>query len=134
MFRFINMAKAHTPKVTLYTSRAKCILMERVEPQADFELELLADGSRVILLGGESAGTVQVITQTNGTLTYNLKQPLNNPTPPPNVQDLITYAESVSYTHATWWCWSYYIAAIILRLSKGRVRGVSWKNIAPKCV
>ncbi|VUZ50068.1 unnamed protein product [Hymenolepis diminuta] len=90
--KFINMAKAHTPKVTLYTRLSKCILMERVEPQADFELELLADGSRVICLGGESAGTVQVITQANGTLTVNLKQPMDNL--PSNVKDLITYAES----------------------------------------
>ncbi|KAM3182874.1 hypothetical protein ACTXT7_011477 [Hymenolepis weldensis] len=92
VFRFINMARAHTPKVTLYTRLSKCILMERVEPQADFELELLADGSRVICLGGESAGTVQVITQANGTLTVNQKQPMDNL--PSNVKDLITYAES----------------------------------------
>ncbi|KAM7535971.1 hypothetical protein Aperf_G00000104475 [Anoplocephala perfoliata] len=89
--KFINMAKAHTPKVTLYTPRAKCTLMERVEPQADFELELLADGSRVICLGGDLAGTVQVITQANGTLTVDRKQPLDNL--PSSTRELIAYAE-----------------------------------------
>ncbi|VDN97225.1 unnamed protein product [Rodentolepis nana] len=89
--RFISMAKMHTPKVTLYTSRAKCILMERVEPQAEFELELLADGSRVTCLGGEHAGNVQVISPVNGTFTVNQKQPTDNL--PSCIRDLITYAE-----------------------------------------
>ncbi|KAH9284931.1 Serine/threonine-protein kinase PLK4 [Echinococcus granulosus] len=89
--KFINMAKAHTPKVTLYTSRAKCILMEKVEPQADFEMEVLTDGSRVICLGGEATGTVQVITQTNGTVTVDRKQPLDNL--PTTTRELISYAE-----------------------------------------
>lgn len=88
------MAKAHTPKVTLYTPRAKCILMEKVEPQADFEMEMLSDGSRVICLGGEAAGTVQVITQANGTVTVDRKQPLDNL--PPATRELISYAERVS--------------------------------------
>ena len=88
------MAKAHTPKVTLYTSRAKCILMEKVEPQADFELEMLSDGSRVICLGGEAAGTVQVITQANGTISVDRKQPLDKL--PPAIRELISYAERVS--------------------------------------
>lgn len=88
------MAKAHTPKVTLYTPRAKCILMERVEPQADFEMELLADGSRVICLGGESASIVHVITQANGTLTVDRKQPPDNL--PSSTRELIAYAERVN--------------------------------------
>lgn len=88
------MAKAHTPKVTLYTSRAKCILMEKVEPQADFEMEMLADGSRVVCLGGEAAGTVQIITQANGTVTVDRKQPLDNL--PTATRELISYAERVS--------------------------------------
>nr|VZH92790.1 unnamed protein product [Spirometra erinaceieuropaei] len=58
--KFVNMARAHTPKVTLYTSTAKCILMEKVEPQADFEVEFFADGSRVHILGGESSGKLQL--------------------------------------------------------------------------
>ncbi|VDD82212.1 unnamed protein product [Mesocestoides corti] len=89
--KFINMAKAHTPKVTLYTPRAKCILMEKVEPQADFELELLSDGSRVNCLGGDAAGKVQVVTQANGTITVDRRQSLDNL--PAAIRELISYAE-----------------------------------------
>lgn len=34
--RFVNLSKAKTPKVTIFTARAKCILMEN-GPSADFE-------------------------------------------------------------------------------------------------
>nr|SVE85404.1 EOG090X03P9 [Daphnia pulicaria] len=34
--RFVNLSKAKTPKVTIFTARAKCILMEN-GPNADFE-------------------------------------------------------------------------------------------------
>ncbi|TGZ70603.1 hypothetical protein CRM22_003112 [Opisthorchis felineus] len=44
--RFIQMVRAHTPKVTLYTDRAKCMLMES-GPPADFVAEFYDSGTRV---------------------------------------------------------------------------------------
>ena len=35
-FRFVKLVRSKTPKVTLYTQRAKCMLMEN-GPNADFE-------------------------------------------------------------------------------------------------
>ena len=37
IFRFVSLVKAKTPKVILYSSRAKCLLMEN-GPDADFEV------------------------------------------------------------------------------------------------
>ena len=44
-FRFVNLVRSKTPKVTMYTKRAKCMLMEN-SPTADFE---------VIFYDGESS-------------------------------------------------------------------------------
>ena len=35
-YRFVKLVRSKTPKVTLYTQRAKCMLMEN-GPNADFE-------------------------------------------------------------------------------------------------
>lgn len=35
--RFVDLVKAKTPKITLYTPQAKCLLMEN-GPDADFEV------------------------------------------------------------------------------------------------
>lgn len=35
-FRFIDLVRSKTPKVTMYTEKAKCMLMENSQP-ADFE-------------------------------------------------------------------------------------------------
>lgn len=36
LFRFVNLVKAKTPKVTFYSDKAKCLLMEN-DPDPDFE-------------------------------------------------------------------------------------------------
>jgi polo-like kinase 4 len=36
-FRFVNLVKAKTPKVTFYSDKAKCLLMEN-DPDPDFEV------------------------------------------------------------------------------------------------
>ena len=35
--RFVNLVRSKTPKITLYTTKAKCMLMEN-SPNADFEV------------------------------------------------------------------------------------------------
>ena len=45
-FRFVKLVRSKTPKVTLYTQRAKCMLMEN-GPNADFEA-VFYDGKCVI--------------------------------------------------------------------------------------
>jgi len=35
--RFVNLVRSKTPKITLYSNRAKCMLMEN-EPNPDFEV------------------------------------------------------------------------------------------------
>lgn len=36
-FRFVNLLRAKTPKVTFYSEKAKCLLMEN-DPDPDFEV------------------------------------------------------------------------------------------------
>lgn len=45
--QFIQMVKAKTPKLTLYTNKAKCLLMEN-EPEPDFQI-IYYEGTRLIL-------------------------------------------------------------------------------------
>ncbi len=45
-FRFIELIKSKTPKVTLYTKQSKCMLMEN-KPNADFEV-LFYDGQSTL--------------------------------------------------------------------------------------
>ncbi|XP_069130395.1 serine/threonine-protein kinase PLK4-like isoform X3 [Argopecten irradians] len=45
-FRFVKLVRSKTPKVTLFTSRAKCMLMEN-SPDADFEA-IFYDGTYVV--------------------------------------------------------------------------------------
>lgn len=47
----MKLVKAKTAKLTLYTERAKCVLMEN-GPGADFEV-CFYDGSRVVSAGAE---------------------------------------------------------------------------------
>ena len=42
VFRFVGLVRSKTPKVTMYTERAKCMLMEN-SPTPDFEA-LFYDG------------------------------------------------------------------------------------------
>ena len=37
LFRFVNLLRAKTPKVTFYSEKAKCLLMEN-DPDPDFEV------------------------------------------------------------------------------------------------
>jgi len=37
LLRFVNLLRAKTPKVTLYSDKAKCLLMEN-DPDPDFEV------------------------------------------------------------------------------------------------
>ena len=60
--RFVNLVKASTPKITLYTSQAKCYLMEN--DAADFEAYFYS-GTKVTVVNqvikiSESSGLVQV--------------------------------------------------------------------------
>jgi len=36
-YRFVKLVRSKTPKVTLYTQRCKCMLMENGPDNADFE-------------------------------------------------------------------------------------------------
>lgn len=56
--KFIHMVRAHTPKITLYAQRAKCILMEN-GPPADFIAEFYADGTRIACAGDGSIRITQ---------------------------------------------------------------------------
>ena len=49
--RFVNLVKASTPKITLYTSQAKCYLMEN--DAADFEAYFYS-GTKVTVADGKS--------------------------------------------------------------------------------
>ncbi|KAK4472859.1 hypothetical protein MN116_004071 [Schistosoma mekongi] len=65
--KFIQMVRAHTPKVTLYTDKAKCMLMEN-GPPGDFVTEFYNSGTRVLCT---SDGSLR-ITQT--TVHYDSSQ------------------------------------------------------------
>ncbi|TNN10797.1 Serine/threonine-protein kinase PLK4 [Schistosoma japonicum] len=71
--KFIQMVRAHTPKVTLYTDKAKCMLMEN-GPPGDFVAEFHNSGIRVLCT---SDGSLR-ITQT--TDNYHSSQ-VNNDNP-----------------------------------------------------
>ena len=52
VFRFVNLVRSKTPKVTMYTKRAKCMLMEN-SPTADFEV-IFYDGESYVKSDFES--------------------------------------------------------------------------------
>lgn len=56
--KFIQMVRAHTPKITLFAQRAKCMLMEN-GPPADFIAEFYADGTRIACAGDGSIRITQ---------------------------------------------------------------------------
>lgn len=66
--RFVSLVKAKTPKVILYSSRAKCLLMEN-EPNGDFEV-IFYSGSKMVrtlnsLVLNEPNGRITTIALTN---------------------------------------------------------------------
>ncbi|VDP77529.1 unnamed protein product [Echinostoma caproni] len=56
--KFVAMVRAHTPKITMYTQRAKCMLMEN-GPQADFLAEFYDDQTRIACAGDGSIRITQ---------------------------------------------------------------------------
>nr|CAH8828857.1 unnamed protein product [Trichobilharzia regenti] len=60
--KFVQMVRAHTPKVTLYTDKAKCMLMEN-GPPGDFVTEFHNDGSRVLCSSDGSLRITQMVDQ-----------------------------------------------------------------------
>lgn len=60
--RFVNLVKAKTPKVTLYSQQAKCQLMESLK---DFEVSFYK-GSKIIM---SAAGGVKVLDQSGRDVT-----------------------------------------------------------------
>ncbi|KAL5011937.1 hypothetical protein ScPMuIL_010488 [Solemya velum] len=80
--RFVKLVSSKTPKVTIYTQKAKCMLMEN-SPEADFEA-VFYDGAKLTI---NSKATV-VIDQ-NGTLTNIENQRVTTDT-----QKLVEYARN----------------------------------------
>ncbi|KAA3676313.1 polo-like kinase 4 [Paragonimus westermani] len=66
--KFIHMVRAHTPKITLYAQRAKCMLMEN-GPPADFVAEFYDDGTRVSCAADGSLRITQPAPTTAGSHT-----------------------------------------------------------------
>lgn len=46
--QYVNMVKSKTPKITLYTTKAKCLLMENT-PEPDFQV-IYYDGRYVVFV------------------------------------------------------------------------------------
>lgn len=57
--RYVDMVKSKTPKLTLYTAKAKCLLMENT-PQPDFQV-IYYDGRYVCVRLQDLISTVAVV-------------------------------------------------------------------------
>ncbi|XP_064608890.1 serine/threonine-protein kinase PLK4-like [Liolophura sinensis] len=66
--RFVSLVKSKTPKVTLYTKRAKCMLMENT-PDADFEA-VFYDGAKV----SANSKHIRIIEKTGTSLVLESEQ------------------------------------------------------------
>ncbi|CAL8094716.1 unnamed protein product [Calicophoron daubneyi] len=101
--KFVQMVRAHTPKLTVYTEQAKCMLMENA-PLADFVAEFYSKGTRVTITNGESVRITQTPNPTGkggDLIADNLI--LNSP------ESLSTLGDSerhlLDYTRKQWnWC------------------------------
>jgi len=89
--RFINLVKASTPKMTLYTSQAKCYVMEN--DGRDFEMYFYS-GIKVTLI----SGVVKLIDSDGRTYTFSY--PLNMPTVPNSLSLYLSQLTS-SYSHCS---------------------------------
>lgn len=89
--RFINLVKATTPKMTLYTSQAKCYLMEN--EGRDFEM-CFYTGMKVTLI----SGVVKLI-DTEGR-THSFSYPITMSTVPSSLSLCLSHLTS-SYEHCT---------------------------------
>lgn len=98
------MVRAHTPKVTLYTNKVKCMLMEN-GPSGDFVTEFHNDGTRVLCTSDGSLRITQTTEQDNSlkvktnitptTITLDSNRSLS--TLSPEIRKLIDYVYAVSF-------------------------------------
>ncbi|XP_018647759.1 LOW QUALITY PROTEIN: kinase [Schistosoma mansoni] len=96
--KFVQMVRAHTPKVTLYTDKVKCMLMEN-GPSGDFVTEFHNDGTRVLCTSDGSLRISQTTEQNNSlkvkenitptTITLDSNRSLS--TLSPEIRKLIDY-------------------------------------------
>jgi len=89
--RFINLVKASTPKMTLYTSQAKCYVMEN--EGRDFEMYFYS-GMKVTLI----SGVVKLIDSEGRTHTFSY--PITMSTVPSSLSLSLTHLSS-SYEHCS---------------------------------
>ena len=89
--RFVNLVRSRTPKVTLYTKRAKCMLMENL-PKPDFDV-IFYDGAKC----SQTAEGTRIITQDGTSLMLESVQSAQHLSPA--TQELCSYVQEVSYTH-----------------------------------
>eukprot|EP00092_Neocalanus_flemingeri_P027274 GFUD01029578.1.p1 GENE.GFUD01029578.1~~GFUD01029578.1.p1 ORF type:complete len:936 (-),score=285.22 GFUD01029578.1:126-2933(-) len=89
--RFINLVKASTPKMTLYTSQAKCYVMEN--EGRDFEMYFYS-GVKVTLI----SGVVKLIDSEGRTHTFSY--PITTSTVHPSLSLCLTHLSS-SYEHCS---------------------------------
>nr|CAG4638347.1 EOG090X03P9 [Cyclestheria hislopi] len=66
--RFVSLVKAKTPKIILYTAKAKCLLMEN-GPNSDFEA-MFYSGTKLV----RTQNNLIITEPTGGTSTYSLDQ------------------------------------------------------------
>ncbi|XP_064636787.1 serine/threonine-protein kinase PLK4-like isoform X2 [Lineus longissimus] len=83
--RFVNLVRSSTPKVTVYTERAKCMLMENT-PNADFEVAF-HDGAKFKRMNEETK-----MIQKDGT-TLTLQNNGSTQHLSPESQELLEYVE-----------------------------------------
>ena len=83
--RFVRLVRSKTPKVTLYTKRAKCMLMEN-GPEADCEV-VFYDGAKVNC----TADGVRIIEQDGTSLTLQSSASMHHLSP--GTQQLWQYVE-----------------------------------------
>ncbi|CAH8435087.1 unnamed protein product [Schistosoma intercalatum] len=96
--KFVQMVRAHTPKVTLYTNKVKCMLMEN-GPSGDFVTEFHNDGTRVLCTSDGSLRITQTTEKDNSlkvktnitptTITLDSNRSLS--TLSPEIRKLIDY-------------------------------------------
>ncbi|CAH8437990.1 unnamed protein product [Schistosoma turkestanicum] len=99
--QFVQMVRAHTPKITLYTDKVKCMLMEN-GPSGDFVTEFHDDGTRVLCTSNGSLRITQSTEQNNSTkvkgnitpTTITLDSNRSLSTLSPEIRKLIDYVYS----------------------------------------
>ena len=85
--RFVNLVKASTPKITLYTSQAKCYLMEN--ESADFEAYFYS-GTKVTIV----ENVMKMIEKAGAGLVQSLNYPVMESQCPPSLSLTVTHVSS----------------------------------------